>query len=440
MGLLAYTMSDRIVASAVKAAADQTALLIGAFIEPLVQDLAQADRLSSETVRKLDTLVAEEFRDRVQILKVWLKDGTLIYNSNKTMVGERLPAQPPRATLHGEVVGFFDKPKAPENSNDQKLQIPLIEIYVPLYKTGSKQLLAVAEFYTSGERIANELRTLRLAAIGIVGVIMIPMMGALFSLVIQANASVEAHQTQLTRKIAETERLAQQNDRLRRASEEVRMEAATSNERLLEQIGQDLHDGPIQLLSLLVLKLSAPQSASKAANEGVADESLPPAELAAKILKEVRDVSTGLVLPELDGLTITETISTAVRDHQLLTGRKVACELGDLPDALTTPAKICIFRLVQESLNNAFHHANGADQTVAAWADDKFVTVAVTNTGDASAEATPQLTRRSKISLGLSGIRRRVEALNGFLDVSVDQVNGTTVIGKLPIILNSKHR
>ena len=58
--------------------------------------------------------------------------------------------------------------------------------------------------------------------------------------------------------MVEAKYLAAQNDRLRRLADDARLEAANSNENLLARIGQDLHDGPIQLVSLLMLKVTDP--------------------------------------------------------------------------------------------------------------------------------------------------------------------------------------
>ena len=92
-----------------------------------------------------------------------------------------------------------------------------------------------------------------------------------------------------------------------------RLEAASSNENLLARIGQDLHDGPIQLVSLLMLKLTDP-TASRSDSIGssrVHDSTIEP--LTKRILAELRNISTGLVLPELEGLTPNEILLLAVQ-------------------------------------------------------------------------------------------------------------------------------
>src|SRR4051812_10632375 len=56
--------------------------------------------------------------------------------------------------------------------------------------------------------------------------------------------------------------LAAQIQTLRNEVDGARLEAVQSNERLLGSIGQDLHDGPIQLLGVLALKLNEPVTAA----------------------------------------------------------------------------------------------------------------------------------------------------------------------------------
>ena len=85
---------------------------------------------------------------------------------------------------------------------------------------------------------------------------------------------VSDYQTSLRRNVVEATSLAAQNDRLRRLADDARLEAANSNEDLLARIGQDLHDGPIQLVSLLMLKLTDPSSHQQTAS-GVAVHMIP---------------------------------------------------------------------------------------------------------------------------------------------------------------------
>ncbi len=101
---------------------------------------------------------------------------------------------------------------------------------------------------------------IRIEVAAIVATVTAPMMLVLFMLVRRAAATVRRHQNALEDMVMEARALAAQNDKLRQEADDARMESIQSNERFLAQIGQDLHDGPIQLLSILSLKLNEPRS------------------------------------------------------------------------------------------------------------------------------------------------------------------------------------
>ena len=146
---------------------------------------------------------------------------------------------------------------------EKHLHVPLVEIYAPLFRTGTQEVIAVGEVYTDGRRLAADLASIRLTSVGIVGAVTAPMMLILFLMVRRASNLVNGYQSTLMQNVVEATNLAAQNDRLRRLADDARLEAANSNENLLARIGQDLHDGPIQLVSLLMLKLTDPTATNR---------------------------------------------------------------------------------------------------------------------------------------------------------------------------------
>jgi hypothetical protein len=153
------------------------------------------------------------------------------------------------------------------------------------------------------------------------------------------------------------------------------------------------------------------------------------------ILAELRDISTGLVLPELEGLGAEETIWLAVHRHENTTGTSVECEISELAFEPSSPLRICMFRIVQEGLNNAFHHASGRGQRVAASLGDRRITIVVTDCGaNESGEHCSGFRHGShrRTGMGLPGLRRRVEAFNGSFEVS-SEGNRTRVTAVIPV-------
>lgn len=432
MALLSLAVTQRIESSMMQTAAEEGALLIEAFLGPSAQELATSRSLSPESVKKLDDLLEGKLGERMRMIKIWLPDATLVYSTNKQTVGARFPSPPITAAFEGKVTGEFDYLDEVDNATEKHLHVPLVEIHAPLFRTGTQEIIAVGEVYNDGRRLSADLTAIRYTAVGIVGAVTAPMMLILFFMVRRAANLVTTHEASLVQKIIEAEALAEQNDKLRKMADDARLESASSNENLLGRIGQDLHDGPIQLVSLLMLKLTEATNSQpeKARFSDSRDPSVQ--ELTARILTELRNISTGLVLPHLEGLTANETVWVAVRQHEDVTGTQVDCQIGDLPEDLARPLKICLFRIVQEGLNNAFRHAGAKGQHVEVAAYLDRITVLVTDSGPGFIHDTHENAPR-RAGLGLAGLRNRIEALKGSFELLSRHGLGTQLRAELPI-------
>jgi signal transduction histidine kinase len=207
---------------------------------------------------------------------------------------------------------------------------------------------------------------------------------------------------------------------------------ATLNERFLRRIGSELHDGPAQELGLALLKLDAligRSEQSQAAPETLQElngiqSSLQNAQ------REVRAISTGLSLPQLAELSLPKTIIRAVRAHERRTGSRVALDVASLPEHASLPVKITVYRVLQESLNNAFRHAGGANQQIRAFMDGELLAVEIADEGPGFVTQ-PSGTFNGR--LGLAGMRERVESLGGMFSVTSEPGRGTRVTARLPL-------
>jgi signal transduction histidine kinase len=156
------------------------------------------------------------------------------------------------------------------------------------------------------------------------------------------------------------------------------------------------------------------------------------AQLLSATLSELRDISAGLILPQLEGLSAEETLWLAVKQHEDATGTTVWCEIGELP-LCSEPVRVCLYRVVQEGLNNAYQHANALQQRVIVSADSHAITAVVSDGGPSG--ITPR-SRRAGGGLGLIGLKRRVQAFHGTFAVH-SQSDETRVTAKIPIAIAS---
>ena len=222
--------------------------------------------------------------------------------------------------------------------------------------------------------------------------------------------------------------LADRNAQLKLELEIARSETSRTTEHILGRVGQELHDGPIQLLSILSLKLFAPRNAKPRHDAAPGVQGL-----LTRAIDDLRKIALGLVLPQLDDLSTSETLLLAVSQHEIITGTRVTSDIVELPFCSTSQRK-CLYRVVREALNNSYRHANGNGQLVRASADSGSITVVVSDSGTDQSDLldTPVKVNREP-SLGLDGLRRSVEDLDGSFEVRFHGA-GTLVSATIPVM------
>lgn len=233
---------------------------------------------------------------------------------------------------------------------------------------------------------------------------------------------------QLQATLVELKDLLSQNEHLRARLQQSSVEFATVNERTLQRIGADLHDGPAQLLSFALMRLHRfmpPTGATDAATAHGEDLGRIRGSIQ-DTLREVRSISAGLALPELELLSLEETIYLSISAHMDRTDTTVLFEIGDLPGTVSHPMKVCAYRLVQEALTNAVRHAGGKDQRVEARREGDAVLITVSDRGPGMEDAASVWRR----GLGLPGLRSRVEAIGGHFELRSNPGEGTTVAAR----------
>ncbi|RYE46564.1 MAG: hypothetical protein EOP24_15435 [Hyphomicrobiales bacterium] len=287
--------------------------------------------------------------------------------------------------------------------------LPILKIYTPLRRDGDR-VVAIAELYFSARTVRELQAQARSDVWIIVAVIGMVSVGALALLVDVTGRIITGQRQRLAANLIATRTLLKENVALQLASEKLRVDSGLANEHVLAQVGSDIHDGPVQLLTLLILKLTGSRSGS------TSDQAAAGARLASEALEDLRGISAGLVLPELATLGISETISLAISRHENLTGTRVRHDLNVAQDVeVPITVRICAYRVVQEALNNAYRHGGGEDQKVLASVDGGQLRLEVTNR-----TTMRQSNSSSADSVGLRAMRFRVESQGGSLSVDID--------------------
>jgi PAS domain S-box-containing protein len=211
------------------------------------------------------------------------------------------------------------------------------------------------------------------------------------------------------------------------ANAESRAELTASRARIVaagdemrRRIERDLHDGTQQRLVSLALAVRAAEKKIPPELSTVRDELAKAARGLAAAVEDLQEISRGIhpailakggLGPALKGLARRSGIPVEL---DLDTGRR-------LPDSV----EVAAYYVVSEALTNAVKHARASAVWVELRAADSIVELAVRDDGIGGADPT----RGS----GLLGLRDRVEALGGTLEIESDRGRGTSLRVRIPI-------
>jgi signal transduction histidine kinase len=411
-----------------------TALYVDSFVAPILQELGTTGALSPEHHEQLSNLLQDTpLGQQIVTFKVWDPTGKVIFSTDQETIGQTYPIGEGLAqAILGQVSSEISQLDAEENVAQRAIRSELLETYSPVRLSGTNQVIAVAEFYQTVDALNREIAAAQRRSWLVVGAVSLFIYFLLSGFVQQASDTIERQRMTLNDQVSRLTELLAQNkelhDRVRRAAGSV----ATLNERFLRRIGSELHDGPAQDLGLVLLKLDAligPSEQSQVA-PGFAEELNNIQSSLQNAQKEVRAISSGLSLPQLAELSLPETVIRAVRAHERRTGSRVKLDVTTLPEQAALPVKITVYRVIQESLNNSYRHAGGANQWIRVFMDGDFLALEVSDDGPGFV---PQPSATFNGHLGLVGMRERVESLGGTFSVQSELGKGTQVTARLAL-------
>jgi signal transduction histidine kinase len=228
----------------------------------------------------------------------------------------------------------------------------------------------------------------------------------------------------------ELERRLEENSRARDDLQELsaRLLRAQENER--RTLARELHDEVGQSLSAILMEA---ESAACAEETGEVREHLAAIRaMAEKTVNEVRDLALLLRPSMLDDFGLVPALKWHAREMAKRTGLHVTVNAADNVDGLPDEHQTCIYRLVQEALNNCSRHANARNVEVRVARTGANVDFSVRDDG---AGFDPRLVR----GLGLLGMEERVRRLGGTVRIDSQPGRGTLVAAELPVAEMAKN-
>jgi len=185
----------------------------------------------------------------------------------------------------------------------------------------------------------------------------------------------------------------------------------------LRRIERDLHDGAQARLVALSMHLGRAEARLDDQPE-LAELVRQAREEAGSAIAELRDLARGIAPPVLADRGLAAALEGLGRRSAIPV--TVSAEIGERPPPVVETAA---YFVVAEALTNAAKHAGGAPARVHAVADRDWLVVEVSDGGTGGADPDGG---------GLTGLRHRVEALDGRLSVTSETGQGTVIRAELP--------
>lgn len=363
---------------------------------------------------------------KVVRFKLWRPDGTIIYSSDHTQLGLRFPVEDQLAlAFKGTLQAHVSTLDEAGHEAERERWSRLLEVYVPVRAEGSDKIVAVAEFYHSTENLIREIRSAQLRSWALVATATLAIFLLLFGQVRRANDTIVQQRDDLKNQLQQLRAAFDENERMRSRLGEAGAATTALNEQFLHRVAADLHDGPAQTLAYALMRLEEQARDCNACRE----------ELAAiraalhSSLDDLRNIASGLGLPGIADLSLSETVDRAIRDFSRQTAQRINADIGsDLP-SVSLATRITIYRLLQESLTNSHRHAHGAQLQLRVWHDAQHVHAEVVDAGEGfDLEAAAHSGR-----LGLAFMKERVRLLGGHYLLESEPGQGTRVRASLPL-------
>lgn len=193
-------------------------------------------------------------------------------------------------------------------------------------------------------------------------------------------------------------------------------------------IARELHDEIGQLLTGLKLQLESAQR--DAAEPGVCAQIAEARTTAANLLEHVRSLTQQFRPRVLDDLGLQPALEWHAKQFTRQTGIDIALDV-DLPQQrLPGELETVAFRIVQEAMTNAARHSQAKQIAVSVMTAEKQLHVEISDRG-AGFDLTTVLARTD--SLGLAGLRERVNLAGGRLEIYSRPGEGTRIQAEFPL-------
>lgn len=205
------------------------------------------------------------------------------------------------------------------------------------------------------------------------------------------------------------------------------------------RVSRELHDGIIQLLSSIQLRLGLTDGTRVSKRSFQQDEIKKVSKLMENAIHEIRRISHDLRPSVLDDLGLVSALRTLSEEFSRKTNVFVNLQLPDPLERFPNKIELVLFRICQEALTNTEKYAEARNVTLSIERQESDIITRVHDDGRGfNPQSLPGRTD-SLSGLGLAGMRERALSVGGTVTIESQPETGTTIEVRIPLELPQKN-
>jgi two-component system sensor histidine kinase DegS len=199
-----------------------------------------------------------------------------------------------------------------------------------------------------------------------------------------------------------------------------------------KRLARQMHDGPAQSLSNLILRAEIVEKSFGLGADQTRTELTNLKKAVNAAFEKTMDFVFELSPMMLDDLGAVPTVRRYVEDCQEKTGLTVAFDVVGEERRMAPHVEVTIFRVIQALLHNVWQHANASHVQVTLNLQGSAIGITVEDDGSGFDVDEALASAKEKKSLGIATIKQRLEMLGGSIQFESSLGRGTKVTMKIP--------
>jgi signal transduction histidine kinase len=196
-----------------------------------------------------------------------------------------------------------------------------------------------------------------------------------------------------------------------------------------KRLSRELHDETSQAVTSLMVTMRV--LAEEATDNGQRDALLTSRDIAAGILREIRDMAVELRPPVLDDLGLIPAIEKYVERINTRYGLDIYLDTKEIVNKIDGQIAVALYRIVQEGINNIIKHSGAMKVKVIVQEQPDEILLTIADDGRGISSADLQKAQKEN-RLGIYGMSERAELLGGRFSIGTYEEGGTVLNISIP--------